>query len=245
MAAAAGATWNDGEPILTRVTAPGALACEARGVGKRYGERAVLDGVSLGLRPGDSVLLRGRSGSGKSTLLHVLAGIEPPTEGSAWLAGQDLATLDATARARLRARHVGLVFQHFNLIPDLTAEENVRLPMELVGAKGGKERALDLLQRVEMEAHARDFPGSLSGGELQRVAIARALANDPRLIAADEPTANLDEASALRVFALLAALAADGRAVLVASHDPLALRFFPRRCALHEGRLAWDSRAQS
>lgn len=209
----------------------------AEGLTRRFGARVVLDGVDLALAPGQALLVRGRSGSGKSTLLHLLAGLDDPTAGRVVLAGHDLAGLDAAQRARLRLEQVGLVFQHFNLIPDLTAEENVRLPMHLARRKGAKERALELLGRVGMREHARAFPSSLSGGEMQRVAIARALANEPALVLADEPTANLDEANAERVFQLLAELALDGRAVLVASHDPLALSAFPRRVELHDGRL--------
>lgn len=228
------ATHSDPVEPAAAVEAP---VVSAEGLGKAYGPQRVLDDVSLALRPGDALLVRGRSGSGKSTLLHLLAGVEAPTEGRVLLAGQDLAGLDEAARARLRLRHVGLVFQHFNLIPDLTAEENVRLPMTLARRPEARPRAIALLDRVGLAEKARAFPGSLSGGEMQRVAIARAMANEPALILADEPTANLDEANAALVLRMLAELGTDGRAVLVASHDSLALRWFPRRARLHEGRL--------
>lgn len=216
---------------------------QATGIGKRYGTRAVLRDVDLALDAGAPLLLRGRSGSGKSTLLHILAGIEEPSSGKVEVAGRVLAELDEEERASLRLRQVGLVFQHFVLIPDLTAEENVRLPMVLARRPDAKARALDLLGRVDLARHARAFPSTLSGGEMQRVAIARALANDPPIILADEPTANLDETSARAVMGLLSELAKD-RAVLVASHDPLAVPVFPRRAELREGALVERSGAQ-
>lgn len=233
-----------GGTAVSRWVATDAPMVRAEGVARRYGTRAVLTGIDLALRPGDALLVRGRSGSGKSTLLHLLAGIDTPSAGKVTLAGQDLSVLDASARAALRLRSVGLVFQHFNLLPDLTAEENVRLPLHLAGAPAGpaRARAGDLLARVGLAAHAAAFPSMLSGGELQRVAVARALANDPALVLADEPTANLDEASAQVVLQLLAGLARDGRAVLVASHDGLALEAFPRAAHLVDGRLAASPR---
>lgn len=209
----------------------------AEGLEKSFGPDPVLRRVDLSLRAGETLLVRGRSGSGKSTLLHLLAGVEAPTAGRVVLAGQDLGGLDEAARAQLRLRHVGLVFQHFNLIPDLTAEENVRLPMTLARRPGARPRALDLLGRVGLAPKAQAFPSALSGGEMQRVAIARALANDPAVVLADEPTANLDEENAWRVLRLLAQVARDGRSVLVASHDALALKVFPSRAHLHQGRL--------
>jgi putative ABC transport system ATP-binding protein len=215
------------------------VALRAEGLVKRHGAHAVLDGVDLTLEPGDAVLVRGRSGSGKSTLLHLLAGIEVPDAGRVSLAGQDLAALDEAGRARLRLAHVGLVFQHFNLLPDLTAEENVRLPLLLARRDGpaGRARAAQLLAQVGLADQARRFPATMSGGELQRVAIARALANDPAVLLADEPTANLDEANARVVLDLLRGLAGEGRAVLLASHDALALEAFGRGLELRQGRL--------
>lgn len=210
-------------------------------VSKRFGPRLVLDRVTLSLEAGRTLLVRGRSGSGKTTLLHVLSGAEAPDAGRVEVEGRDVAALDDLEVAQLRLTRIGYVFQHFNLIPDLTAEENVRLPMTLARRPDAKARAADLLDRVGMTSRSRAFPGRLSGGEMQRVAIARALANEPRLILADEPTANLDEENSRLVLELLREVAEDGRAVLVASHDPLAQANFPHQAELREGRLAYGS----
>lgn len=224
-------------PPAAQASRLGRQVVEAYGLVRDYGARRILDHVTLRLGSGNALLIRGRSGAGKSTLLHLLAGIDVPTSGRVWLAGQDLGQLDPPRRSEIRLRHVGLVFQHFNLIPDLTAEENVRLPMALARHTGAKERSRALLERVGLGGSLEAFPSSLSGGEMQRVGIARALANEPLLLLADEPTANLDETNARLVLRLLADLAREGRAVLVASHDPLAEEFLTTRMDLVGGRL--------
>ena len=161
-------------------------------------ERVVLRGVDLSVGAGEIVALLGRSGSGKSTVLNLVSGIDEPTSGTVRVAGIDVAALSETARTRLRRRRIGFIFQFFNLIPTLTVEENLRLPLELNGVDGadGRVLALDRLGEVGLADRAASFPDRLSGGEQQRVAVARALVHDPALVLADEPTGNLDSQSA-------------------------------------------------
>ena len=168
------------------------------------------------------VALVGKSGSGKSTLLNLIGGIDRPSSGSVTVADATLDTLGEGQLAAWRGRAVGFVFQFFQLLPTLTALENVMLPMDFVGkvpARERHERALSLLTRVGVAAHAAKLPSGLSGGEQQRVAVARALANDPHVILADEPTGNLDSVTARDVIDLLRSLSGDGKTVVVATHD--------------------------
>jgi putative ABC transport system ATP-binding protein len=201
-------------------------AVELRQLGKTYregeAERVVLRGVSLTIGRGEIVVLVGRSGSGKSTLLNLIAGIDRPTAGSVAVNGTDLTALDEQARTRFRRRHIGVIFQFFNLIPLLTVEENVLLPLDLNGRAdaAGVARTRALLERVGLAGRGSSFPEQLSGGEQQRVAIARALIHDPALILADEPTGNLDADTAAGVLDLLDTLAREaGRTVLMATHS--------------------------
>jgi putative ABC transport system ATP-binding protein len=201
-------------------------AVELRQLSKTYregeAERVVLRDVSLAIASGEIVVLVGRSGSGKSTLLNLIAGIDRPTAGTVAVNGTDLTALDEGARTRFRRRHIGFVFQFFNLIPLLTVEENLLLPLDLNGRAGasGVARARALLERVGLAGRGESFPERLSGGEQQRVAIARALIHDPALILADEPTGNLDADTAADVLGLLDALAREaGRTVLMATHS--------------------------
>jgi putative ABC transport system ATP-binding protein len=177
------------------------------GVSKRYrADRApVLEAIDLSLRAGEYVAIMGESGVGKSTLLNVIAGLERPDGGSVWLDDVDLAPLDDDALTQLRRRAVGFVFQAFHVLPYLTVEQNVALPLELLGVAAAqrRQRAALMLAGVGIEALARRFPRELSGGELQRVAIARALVHQPRLLLADEPTGNLDPRSAALTLKLL------------------------------------------
>ncbi|ROR34145.1 ABC transporter ATP-binding protein [Inmirania thermothiophila] len=219
-------------------------ALEAEGLVKRYPDagalRTVLDRVSLRLEPGETVAVTGPSGSGKSTLLHLLAGLETPDGGTVRLLGQDLAGLGEAARSRLRRRHVGFVHQFFHLLPTLTVEENVRLPLELDGVDAGRarRRARALLAAVGLAARAGDFPEQLSGGEQQRVAIARALAPHPAVVLADEPTGNLDPAAAAGVLDLLeAAVREHGAALVLVTHSAEAAARAGRVLALRGGRL--------
>jgi len=219
-------------------------ALELSGVVKVYREgeteRVVLREVDLAVAPGEIVVLLGRSGSGKSTLLNLISGIDRPTSGVVRVQGVDVAALTDTERTRFRRRRIGFVFQFFNLIPTLTVEENVRLPLELNGIDGavGRRRAVDGLMAVGLADRAASFPDRLSGGEQQRVAVARALVHDPALVLADEPTGNLDAESARHVLRLLAALAREtGRTVIAASHSEEVAALADRVFTLADGRL--------
>jgi putative ABC transport system ATP-binding protein len=182
----------------------------------------VLENIDLAIAPQEFVAIVGPSGSGKTTLLGLLAGLDRPSSGRVLLEGTDLATLDEDARARLRAERVGFVFQSFQLVPTLTALENVLVPLELRGrANGAATRADELLARVGLADRTHHYPAQLSGGEQQRVAIARAFANEPRILFADEPTGNLDADTGGRVIDLLLRLNEESRATLVlVTHDP-------------------------
>ena len=200
---------------------------ELRGVDKSFVEgetrHRVLAGVDLDVRHGEFVALLGRSGSGKSTLLNLVSGIDVPDAGSVHVAGTALHAVSEQQRTLFRRRHIGFVFQFFNLLPTLTVAENVMLPAQLNrrdGAGADAAAARRLLARVGLEGRADSFPDRLSGGEQQRVAIARALAHDPPLLLADEPTGNLDRAIGGEVLALLRELAHDrGKTLLVATHS--------------------------
>ena len=159
----------------------------------RHGSLTILSGLELQIKPGESAAIVGTSGSGKSTLLGLLAGLDQPTSGQIILAGQRIDTLDEDERARVRAEHVGFVFQSFQLLANLTALENVMLPLELLGKKDPAGRAQHLLERVGLALRQDHYPAQLSGGEQQRVAMARAFASKPAILFADEPTGNLDE----------------------------------------------------
>jgi putative ABC transport system ATP-binding protein len=219
-------------------------AVELRKVSKSYREadveRAVLRDVSVTLGSGEIAVLVGRSGSGKSTLLNVIAGIDQPTAGRVIVNGIDLTALDEHARTLFRRRHIGFVFQFFNLIPLLTVEENLLLPLDLNGRADaeGVKRARALLERVGLGGRGESFPERLSGGEQQRVAIARTLIHEPALILADEPTGNLDVETASDVLDLLDTLAREaGRTVLMVTHSPEVVGVADRIFAIERGAL--------
>ena len=198
----------------------------------------ILEGISFEINPGEAVAIVGASGSGKSTLLGLLAGLDLPTAGSIRIDGVDITTLDEDARARLRGRSVGFVFQSFQLLPGLTALENVMLPLEIRGDRDAAVRARDFLGRVGLEERLTHYPRQLSGGEQQRVAIARAFASQPRLLFADEPTGNLDAVTGNRVIELLFGLRAEQGATLVlVTHDERVAARCDRRLVLEAGRL--------
>ncbi|MFC0154326.1 ABC transporter ATP-binding protein [Xanthomonas dyei] len=179
----------------------------------------MLDNVSLTVSEGDSIAIVGASGSGKTTLLGLLAGLDLPTRGSIALSGQNLGQLDEEARAALRAREVGFVFQSFQLLPALTAEENIALPLELAGRED-PARVREVLEAVGLSARARHYPRQLSGGEQQRVALARAFVAKPRILFADEPTGSLDQTTGAQISDLLFALNATSDTTLVlVTHD--------------------------
>lgn len=180
----------------------------------------ILQDVSLNVDYGESLAIVGVSGSGKSTLLGLLAGLDLPTHGNIYFDGVDLTQLTENERAKLRAKNVGFVFQHFYLLPHLTAEENVMLPLELNNKEGAKERAKELLAQVGLSNRLEHYPKQLSGGEQQRVAIARAFAMRPRILLADEPTGNLDQKTAALVIDLLFNLNTHYQTTLVCvTHD--------------------------
>jgi len=199
-----------------------------------------LRGITLDVVEGDFLAVTGPSGSGKSTLLHLMGGVDIPTSGSVRFLDQDLGGLSSEARARLRLREVGLVFQRFHLLPMLTALENVELPLSAagVGRADRAERARELLSRVGLADRLRHKPGQLSGGQLQRVAIARALANEPSILLADEPTGELDRATSLEVLSLFGALNADGLTIVVATHDLELAKSANRRVEIVDGKVA-------
>jgi ABC-type lipoprotein export system ATPase subunit len=186
------------------------------------GSFAALKGVNLTVGTGEYVAVIGKSGSGKTTLLNLLTGIDRPTQGEIWVAGTPVHQLSESRTARWRGRNVGVVFQFFQLLPTISLLDNVVLPMEFCGLysrEERRERALALLERVELSEHAGKLPAEVSGGQQQRVAIARALATDPPLIVADEPTGNLDSKAAANTFALFEELVAADKTVLIVTHD--------------------------
>ena len=237
--------------------------CRAVALGKDLdgpeGRLRILDDLDLAVAPGAAVAILGASGSGKSTLLGLLAGLDRPSRGRVWLCGTDLTPLDEDARAALRRGQVGFVFQQFQLLPTLTALENVLLPLELgalatptptdwrarlrfwraaAAHKQQRERAAAALAQVGLSARLGHYPRQLSGGEQQRVAIARAFAPAPRILFADEPTGNLDAVTGARIIDLLLRLRAEtGAALVLVTHDPPLATRCDRRLALREGRL--------
>ncbi len=202
------------------------------------GRLTILDHVGLDVARGDSLAIVGASGSGKTTLLGLLAGLDRPTTGSITLAGEQLERLDEEARARLRRRRVGFVFQSFHLLPALNAEENVMLPLELDGHDDARERATDALARVGLGARRHHYPAQLSGGEQQRVALARAFVHGPEILFADEPTGNLDQRTGASVGDLLFALNREHATTLVlVTHDAKLAARCARNLHLREGRI--------
>lgn len=208
-----------------------AFAC----VSKSFGARRVLDGVTCAISEGERVAIIGRSGSGKSTLLHIAAGIETPTSGSVHLFGRELGALDERARTLVRRDSIGLVFQFFHLLPHLTVLENVALPAMIAGDRDDK-RAMQLLEQVGLADRATDSAQKLSGGEMQRVAICRALLRKPRLILADEPTGNLDDATGRAVMQTLFD-ATQGSTLVVVTHSTELAGLADRQLTLTSGVL--------
>jgi putative ABC transport system ATP-binding protein len=211
-----------------------------RAYASRGRTRPVLDGVSVTIRRGEFVVLVGRSGSGKSTLLNLVGGLDRPSSGDVLLDGQSLSRLSEDGLSRLRRRKVGYMFQFFNLIPTLTAEENLRLPLELIGVAGAPagERVARWLSAVGLDDRGPDYPEELSGGEQQRVALARALIHEPGLLLADEPTGNLDLATAKEVLRLLDNLCRrSGTTLVMATHSPEVIGMADRVLTIRDGGL--------
>lgn len=214
-------------------------------LGQGAGEVQALKGVSVSLNAGELTLLMGPSGSGKTTLLSVLGCILTPTSGSVKIAGEDTVGLGPEGLADVRRRHIGFIFQSYNLFPTLTALENVRLALDVRGMKYSETivRAETALGEVGLSHRLRSFPANMSGGEQQRVAVARALASAPSVILADEPTAALDSENGHAVMALLAEIAKDeSRAVLAVTHDPRTLSYADRILKIEDGQIISDER---
>ncbi|MBW3096739.1 ABC transporter ATP-binding protein [Pseudohoeflea coraliihabitans] len=202
----------------------------------------VLKGIDLNISKGQSVGIVGPSGSGKSTLLMVIAGLERLDSGSVTVAGSALHTLSEDALAKVRGRSIGIVFQSFHLIPNMTALENVAVPLELAGVSGAFSRAQEELEAVGLGSRLSHFPGQLSGGEQQRVAIARALAPDPALIVADEPTGNLDGETGRQIADLLFSKQAErGATLLLVTHDETLAERCARQVSVRSGEIVSDS----
>jgi len=207
-----------------------------------------LHDINLSVAAGEFVAVIGKSGSGKTTLLNVLAGIDRPTGGEIAVAGTPVHSLSESQLAEWRGRTIGLVFQFFQLLPTLTVAENVMLPMDFVNvipAPERRSRAVELLDRVGIKNQADKLPASLSGGEQQRAAIARALANDPPILLADEPTGNLDEQTRTSVLELFDTLNAEGRTVIVVTHERDISRYADRLVTLVDGGVADDVRTNA
>jgi len=202
----------------------------------------VLRDVSFSVRAGDWIAIVGPSGSGKTTLLGLLAGLDTPSEGSVLLDGTDLGPLDEDARAMIRGQKVGFIFQSFQLIPTLTAIENVQVPLELRGERDATPRARSWLDRVGLADRITHYPAQLSGGEQQRVAVARAFANSPRVLFADEPTGNLDSATGERIIDLLSELNREaGTTIVIVTHDLALAGRAGRIIRLSDGAVASDT----
>ena len=220
----------------------------ARGLKRFYGKDAGLvravDGVDLDVEPGETLAIMGPSGCGKSTVLHLLSGLDSPTDGEVWLEGRRLDKLSERQLARLRRDKVGVVFQSFHLIDELTAQENVELPALLAGRspKFARRRATELLDRVSLADRARHLPSALSGGQRQRVAIARALANDPLVLFADEPTGNLDSSATLEVLKLLEDLHVSKLTIVVVTHDERIAATADRLISIRDGVFVDETR---
>ena len=205
------------------------------------GAFTALKGIDLQVRPGEFIAVVGRSGSGKTTLLNLLAGIDRLTSGEITIAGMHMNSLSESRLAEWRGRNVGLVFQFFQLLPTLTIAENVQLPMDFaknIPTAKRRSRSLELLDRVGIQDQADKLPAMLSGGQQQRAAIARALANDPPILLADEPTGNLDSMTGTSVLKLFAELSADGRTIIMVTHERDAQSFTARQVTLVDGLVA-------
>jgi putative ABC transport system ATP-binding protein len=204
----------------------------------------ILHEIGFEVMPGEAAAIVGASGSGKSTLLGLLAGLDVPSSGKVWLDGLDLFAMDENARAAVRARLVGFVFQSFHLLPSFNAVENVMLPLELGGDSDARKRALDMLGRVGLAERTTHYPKHLSGGEQQRVALARAFVSAPRLLFADEPTGNLDAATGAAVIDLMFALNRErGTTLVLVTHDNAIAERCATRLRLAAGRLASTERS--
>jgi putative ABC transport system ATP-binding protein len=235
-----GETMYDDSAVLAPIAPPSA-AVSAFDLVRRYGEGdsavEAVRGVSLEVPAGQFTAIMGPSGSGKSTLMHLLAGLDRPTEGSVEIAGQDITTMSDKKLTLLRRKHIGFVFQAFNLVPTLTAEENVTLPLSIAGKKIDRSWVDSVLQRVGLDDRRSHRPAELSGGQQQRVAVARALVSEPTVLFADEPTGNLDSHTSAEVLALLReAASVYGQTIVMVTHDEGAAEAADRVIHFVDGR---------
>jgi ABC-type lipoprotein export system ATPase subunit len=235
-------------PIMNGANA--AVVLRARGLRREYGRHESLvravDGVDLDVVAGETLAIMGPSGCGKSTLLYLLGGLDRPTAGKTWLAGQEMSRLPERGLARLRRDSIGFVFQAFHLMDELTAVENVELPALLSGRspRAARRRATRLLQQVGLNDRATFMPAALSGGQRQRVAIARALVAEPLVVLADEPTGNLDSAAALDVLRLFDSLHQAGQTLVIVTHDTRVAATADRMISMRDGVFIDETRLQ-
>jgi putative ABC transport system ATP-binding protein len=208
------------------------------------GELTALSGIDLDVYPGEFLGIIGKSGAGKTTLINMLTGVDRLTSGEVWMEQQPIHLLDENQLASWRGRNVGIIYQSFYLMPNLTLLQNVVLPMDMCGSYRpgeSEQQALKLLQMVELEEHAHKLPSAISGGQQQRVAIARALANDPQIIVADEPTGRLDSATAESIFQIFSRMVAQGKTILMVTHDQSLARRMTRTLRLVNGSFHNDN----
>jgi putative ABC transport system ATP-binding protein len=242
---------TDQSPLVTApAAAPDAAIVSATGVTRVFGEGEAavraLDGISVDFPAGRFTAIMGPSGSGKSTLMHILAGLDRPTEGTVVLDGVELQRLDDRGLTELRRDKVGFVFQSFNLLPVLTAEENILLPLSIAGRKPDRQWIERLVDTVRLSDRLTHRPSELSGGQQQRVAVARALASRPAVVFADEPTGNLDSKSSTELLELLRRSVDEfGQTIIMVTHDAGAASYADRLLLLGDGRIVHDGRAQS
>ena len=247
MNAAIDATLSD-ERVLRVHEKPAVVS--ARGLVRRYGEGdtmvEALRDVSLDVAAGGLTAVMGPSGSGKSTLMHILAGLDQPTRGTVEVAGENITRMGDNELTRLRRRHIGFVFQFFNLLPMLSAEENVLLPLSIAGEKPDRAWLEQLLSDVGLQDRRKHRPSELSGGQQQRVAVARALVTRPTVLFADEPTGNLDSTTGMEILELLRASVDERRhTIVIVTHDPRAARFADRVVHLADGEIVREEVATS
>jgi putative ABC transport system ATP-binding protein len=227
--------------LVARIAPPGA-AVAAYDLTRRYGDGdsavEAVRGVSLEIPTGEFTAIMGPSGSGKSTLMHLLAGLDRPTEGTVEIAGEDITTMGDKQLTLLRRTHIGFVFQAFNLVPTLNAEENITLPLSIAGRKVDRDWVDSVIERVGLDDRRTHRPAEMSGGQQQRVAVARALVSEPTVVFADEPTGNLDSKSSAEVIDLLReAATVYGQTIVMVTHDPVAARAADRTIHLADGRV--------
>ena len=232
--------YND-SALITPI-APASVAVGAHNLTRRYGDGdsvvEAVRGVSLEIPSGEFTAIMGPSGSGKSTLMHLLAGLDQPTEGTVEIAGEDITTMGDKQLTLLRRKHIGFVFQAFNLVPTLTAEENVTLPLSIAGRRVDRDFVDSVIERVGLGDRRTHRPAEMSGGQQQRVAVARALVSEPTVLFADEPTGNLDSHSSAEVIDLLReASGVYGQTIVMVTHDPVAAEAADRTVHIEDGRV--------